>query len=94
MMRHAAIEFSTIRADDILMVHLLGMCSLMGAFGRADAAPGIVLAARVVFTLSTVSSHLLDTWLFIPAGSQSFRNLSTGVRARGDAADVPFPFRG
>ncbi len=43
----------------------------MGAFSRADAAPGIGLAARVVFTLSTVSSHLLDTLgcLFPPGRS-------------------------
>lgn len=61
--------------NNIVTVRLLGVCPVMGASHRMDAALGMGVATGVVLTLSTVSSYLLDTYLLVPFGLQYLRTI-------------------
>jgi electron transport complex protein RnfA len=73
--QYAAILISTMLVNNIVTVRLLGVCPVMGASRRMDAALGMGVATGVVLTLSTVSSYLLDTYLLVPFGLQYLRTI-------------------
>jgi electron transport complex protein RnfA len=73
--QYSAILISTMLVNNVVTVRLLGVCPVMGASRRMDAAPGVGVATAMVLTLSTVSSYLLDTYLLMPFGLQYLRTI-------------------
>lgn len=68
--QYSAILISTILVNNVVTVRLLGVCPVMGASRRMDAALGMGVATAVVLTLSTMSSYLL-----MPFGLQDLRTI-------------------
>lgn len=67
---------STILVNNFVLVKFLGLCPFMGVSRKLETATGMSLATTFVLTLSSVSSHLVDTYLLIPFGLEYLRTIS------------------
>ncbi len=70
------IVLATAIVNNYVLVQFLGLCQFVGASQKIETAVGLGMATTFVLTLSSVSAHLLETWLLAPLGLEYLRTLA------------------
>ena len=70
------IFISTVLVNNFLLVKFLGLCPFMGVSRKLETAMGMGLATTFVLTLSSVLSHLAQTYLLEPFGLEYLRTIA------------------
>jgi electron transport complex protein RnfA len=70
------IILATVLVNNFVLTKFLGLCPFLGASSRLETAAGMSLATTFVLTLASGLSHLVNTWLLIPAGVEYLRLLA------------------
>ena len=67
---------STALINNFVLVKFLGLCHFMGVSRKLETAMGMGLATTFVLTLSSVLSHLAQTYLLEPFGLEYLRTIA------------------
>jgi electron transport complex protein RnfA len=76
MTEYALILLSTVLVNNFVLVKFLGLCPFMGVSRKLETAAGMGLATTFVLTLSSVCSHLVNTYLLEPLGLGYLRTIA------------------
>jgi electron transport complex protein RnfA len=76
MTEYALILLSTVLVNNFVLVKFSGLCPFMGVSRKLETAAGMGLATTFVLTLSSVCSHLVNTYLLEPLGLGYLRTIA------------------
>lgn len=75
-MKHTLlILVSGMLVNNLVLVKFLGLCPFMGVSRRQETALGMGLATTFVLTLSSLLSHVVNTYLLVPLGAEYLRTI-------------------
>ncbi len=75
MSEYLLILVSTVLVNNFVLVKFLGLCPFMGVSKKLETATGMALATAFVLTLSSVCSHLVNTYLLAPFEAEYLRTI-------------------
>ena len=58
----------TVLVNNFVLVQFLGLCPFMGVSGKLETAIGMSMATTVVLTVASMSSYLVEAYIFTPRG--------------------------
>jgi len=64
MNEYLLILVSTILVNNFVLVKFLGLCPFMGVSKKMDTALGMVFPTTLVLTLASITSYVINTYLF------------------------------
>jgi len=75
-MKHTLlILISSLLVNNLVLVKFLGLCPFLGVSRRQETALGMGLATTFVLTLSSVLSHVAQTYLLVPLHAEYLRTI-------------------
>jgi len=76
MTEYVLLLIGTVLVNNFVLVQFLGLCPFMGVSGKLDTAIGMSLATTFVLTLASVTSYLVNQYIFIPLDIEFLRTMS------------------